>query len=289
MRNPTSCTAKVTTFRASPHTPATGTATGQLSALHPDELRRPRLLALLHGEGRRAGHNGSPTTASTSIDQDRTRPGCSMRRSSSRPTRSERDHRAARRRLSVADFQAGTCPANTVVGYAVAASPLLSQPLSGQVELVDTGAACCRTSASTCGGSSTCSSGAAESAPTRRSPSATCAGLPDIPISHFQLTFTDPPGLLIANRGTSAVPPPPVFHADFAGYNGATSAVDSPATVDGCGAGAVRTQQVQEAQGKKKHKKQKHRAAESKKKHKKHRKKRSCKKKKHHKKHKKRR
>ena len=35
-----------------------------------------------------------------------------------------------------ADFQAGTCPANTIVGNAVAASPLQAQPLTGPVALV---------------------------------------------------------------------------------------------------------------------------------------------------------
>ena len=100
-------------------------------------------------------------------------------------------------------------------------------------------------------------------------------GLPDIPIAHFQLTFGPSPGLLTANRDLCA-PPAPLFHADFTGYNGAATSVDSPATVDGCGP----TQHCKKA-SKKKHKRKK-RAAEAKKKHKKHKKhkKRSCKKKK---------
>ena len=93
-------------------------------------------------------------------------------------------------------------------------------------------------------------------------------GLPDIPIAHFQLTFGPNPGLLTANRNLCA-PPRPLFHADFAGYNGAAASVDAPATVDGCGA----VSKCKKA-NKKKHKR---RAAEAKKKHKK----RSCKKKKH--------
>ena len=62
-------------------------------------------------------------------------------------------------------------------------------------------------------------------------------GLPDIPISRFQLTFTNPPGLLGTTRDL-CVPPVPVFHADFTGYNGASASVDGPATVDGCGPGS---------------------------------------------------
>jgi hypothetical protein len=106
-------------------------------------------------------------------------------------------------------------------------------------------------------------------------------GLPDIPISRFQLTFTNPPGLLGTARDI-CVPPAPLFHADFTGYNGASTSVDSAATVDGCGAGNnLGNKGCKKHKAKKKHKK---RAAESKKKHKK---KRSCKKKKKHKKHRK--
>ena len=100
-------------------------------------------------------------------------------------------------------------------------------------------------------------------------------GLPDIPIARFQLTFTNPPGLLGTTRDL-CVPPVPVFHADFTGYNGASASVDAPATVDGCGpsSGKGNLGKCNKHKAKKKHKK---RAAESKKKHKK----KSCKKKKH--------
>ncbi|MDX6607196.1 MAG: hypothetical protein QOD14_1736, partial [Solirubrobacterales bacterium] len=102
--------------------------------------------------------------------------------------------------------------------------------------------------------------------------SVTFNGLPDIPIAHFQLAFLPDPGMLLANRDLCA-PPAPVFHAEFQGYNGASTAVDSTATVDGCGAGNGATAGKCK-KAKKKHRK--HRAAASKK-----HKKRSCKKKKH--------
>lgn len=94
-------------------------------------------------------------------------------------------------------------------------------------------------------------------------------GLPDIPIAHFQLTFGPSPGLLTANRDLCK-PPAPLFHADFTGYNGASTSVDSPATVDGCGP-------VKKCKKSKKKKHKRH-AAAAKKKHKK----RSCGKKKKH-------
>ncbi len=93
-------------------------------------------------------------------------------------------------------------------------------------------------------------------------------GLPDIPISRFQLTFTNPPGLLGTTRDL-CVPPVPVFHADFTGYNGASASVDAAGD-----RGRLRTRlrerqsggKCKKAKAKKKHRQ---RAAESKKKHKK--------------------
>jgi hypothetical protein len=88
-------------------------------------------------------------------------------------------------------------------------------------------------------------------------------GLPDIPISHFALTFGPQPGLLQSNRNLCAEPHP-VFHADFLGYNGATSSVDTTAKVDGCGATLGKCKA-------KKHKKRGHKSdASAAKKHKKH-------------------
>ena len=153
-----------------------------------------------------------------------------------------------------------------MVGNAIATSPLLSQALAGQVLLVDNGGLLPNIGLDLRGQLHLLLQGSLNV-----DKSVTFGdlppGLPDIPISHFQLAFTNPPGLLIANRDL-CVGPPPVFHADFTGYNGATTSVDSPASVQGCGGGS------NAAKCKKAKKKHKHRAAESKK-----QKKRSCKKK----------
>jgi hypothetical protein len=94
-------------------------------------------------------------------------------------------------------------------------------------------------------------------------------GLPDIPISRFQLTFLPSPGLIGTARDI-CVPPAPTFHADFTGYNGKTTSVDAPATVIGCGPTTVK-----KCKKAKKKKGKKRAAFEAKKK-----KKKSCKKKK---------
>jgi hypothetical protein len=100
-------------------------------------------------------------------------------------------------------------------------------------------------------------------------------GLPDIPISRFQLTFLPSPGLIGTARDI-CVPPAPLFHADFTGYNGKTASVDASAIVDGCGP----TKPICKKAKKKKGKKKKQRAAESKKKKDKKKQKKKCKKKK---------
>jgi hypothetical protein len=86
-------------------------------------------------------------------------------------------------------------------------------------------------------------------------------GLPDIPISHFKLSFAPSPGLLMTSRNLCK-PPAPLFHADFAGYNGAKKSVDTRAKVDGCGGvlGACKKHKRKrghksDAQSAKKHKK----------------------------------
>jgi hypothetical protein len=160
-----------------------------------------------------------------------------------------------------AEFQTGACPGNSVVGSALASSPLLSLPLSGNVMLVSNGGPIPDIGLDLNGQLHLLLRGTLT-----LSEVVTFDGLPDIPISAFQLTFTPSPGLLMANRDLCA-PPAPVFHADFLGYNGASTSVDSAATVDGCGAGNGATA------GKCKKAKKKHKKRScKKKKHKKHRK-----------------
>ena len=99
-------------------------------------------------------------------------------------------------RCPPADFTAGNCAPNTVVGNAIATSPLLSQALAGQVMLVDNGGGLLPNIGLDLRGQLHLLLQGSLNA----DKSVTFAGLPDIPIAHFQLAFTNPPGLLIANR-----------------------------------------------------------------------------------------
>jgi len=274
MRNPTSCKQQNTKFTAVPYTGST--ATGQASFTTTNcgaEDFSPTLSAEVGGPGQTT--NGVPTTASTSILQDADEAGLLNAVVKVPGDLNPNATIFFGSHCDQASFQAGTCPASTVVGLATAASPLLSQPLFGNVELVTGSGALPNLGLDLKGQLHLLLQGTVDI-----SSGNTVAfnGLPDIPISDFRLTFSAPPGLLTANRELCA-PPAPVFHADFTGYNGATSSVDSPASVVGCGGG--KNGGVGAKCKKAKKKKHHHRAAESKKKHKK----KSCKKKKRHKKH----
>jgi len=234
----------------------------------------PAFTAEVGGPGQN-GPDRVPTTAMTSINQDLDEAGLQKAQVAVPSNDLVANANLLGSTCLPADFQAGACPANSVVGSALASSPLLSLPLSGNVMLVSNGGPIPDIGLDLSGQLHLLLTGSLT-----LSEVVTFDGLPDIPISAFQLTFTPNPGLLMANRDLCA-PPAPVFHADFFGYNGATSSVDSAATVDGCGPGGTGKvgSKCKKHKVKKKHKK---RAAESKKKHKK---KRSCKKKKHKKKH----
>jgi ketosteroid isomerase-like protein len=63
-------------------------------------------------------------------------------------------------------------------------------------------------------------------------------GLPDTPITRFELNFDA--DKLIATMRDLCQPPPPVFHADFEGHNGRKRSSDVAADVEGCGANAAK-------------------------------------------------
>ncbi|MDQ1538048.1 MAG: hypothetical protein QOE58_2441 [Actinomycetota bacterium] len=277
MRNPTSCTPHVVGFAGDSHSSAT-VVTANSPAFTPTNCGAldfsPSFTAEVGGPGQTT--NGVATTASTAILQDTDEAGLL---NAVVKVPSDLNPNATLLFGSHCDqtsFQAGTCPANTVVGLATAASPLLSQPLVGNVELVDSGGPFPNLGLDLRGQLHLLLQGAVS---ITGGNTVAFNGLPDIPIARFQLTFTNPPGMLGTSRDL-CVPPAPLFHADFTGYNGASSSVDSAATVDGCGAGGSGNVggKCKKHKAKKKHK---HRAAASKKKHKK----KSCKKKKRHKKH----
>ena len=264
MRNPTSCTPHGANFIADSYWGGTATtpAIGHSDSFTPTSCGNldfsPTLTARLGGQ--RA--TGQPTTAITSIDQDPDEPGL-LRAQVVIPPDVSPDLYLVGNLCSPTDFQASSCPANSVMGSATAASPLLSQPLGGPVMLVESGGVP-NLGLDLRGQLHLLLQGALS-----LDKKVTFDGLPDIPITHFQLTFTPSPGLLLANRDL-CVPPAPIFHADVLGYNGATASVDSAATVEGCGGVLGAKNKHKKRSCKKKHKGH-HRKCKKGKKHRKHR------------------
>ena len=268
MRNPTSCAPAVTNFTAVPYSGSTATGHASFTPTNCGSLDFSPTLAVNINSPSHAV--GARPDLSTAIDQGPDEAGLKDAKVFIPPDIGVDINRLTAPGCAPSDFAAGACPPSTIVGSALAASPLLSQPLTGPVALV----------ANPAGGLPVIGLDLQGQLHLQLTgvlgldKTTTFTGLPDIPIAHFALSFTGGPnGLLTTSRDICA-PPPPVFHADFAGHNGAMTSVDSAASVTCGSGGAVRGKC---AKAKKKHKK--HRAAEAKK-----HKKKSCKKKKKHKK-----
>jgi hypothetical protein len=253
LRNPTSCSPLHATFTAVPYSGNTGSGQAPPFTLSGCGALpfSPTFSARLGAKGQNKPLGHPPVT--TSIDQDVGEAGLKDASVILPP-----DLGANLAKLNeicpLATFNAAACPPNTVVGSAVATSPLLTQPLTGPVVLVqstvlpDIGLNLAGPLTLNLHGTLDFSG------------SVTFGGLPDIPISHFQLTFNGgPEGLNVANRDLCK-PPRPLFHENFTSYSGATTSLATPATVDGCGGVLGKCKKA------KKHRK--HRSAEAAKKHK---------------------
>lgn len=130
-----------------------------------------------------------------------------------------------------AQFQAHSCPANTRVGTAIAASPVMANPLTGSVYVVDNPGNTAQIGLDLQGQLSLQLLGQLEPSDN----SSTFTNLPDIPISRFELRFDGgPDGLLSATRDICR-PPAPVFRTDFLAYSGARRIGATDAVVKGCG------------------------------------------------------
>ena len=264
MRNPTSCTPAITNFTAVPYSGTTGTGQASFTPTNCGALDfSPSFSAALDVPTRQLA--GEKPTLTTAIDQDIGEAGLQNAK-----VFIPSDIGADLSRLtpdqacSQADFTAGSCPQVAVLGSALATSPLLANPLSGPVYVLDNPGGVARIGLDLQGQLHLKLQGQLGIDNTTE-----FTGLPDIPIAHFELQFNGGPnGILLSSRDICD-PPAPVFHTEFLGYNGAASALDSPAAVT-CHGPLVTAKKCKKA----KHKK-KHRAAEAKKK-----KKKSCKKKK---------
>jgi hypothetical protein len=129
-----------------------------------------------------------------------------------------------------ADFVARTCDPSTIMGPAVATSPLLTDGLTGNVHLVENPGDLPKIGVDLTGQLEMQVYGSLSLSNT-----VTFFGLPDIPISTFTLGFDGGPnGLVLVNARGLCELPPPSLTANFLGHNGATASTTVDAAIDGC-------------------------------------------------------
>ena len=143
-----------------------------------------------------------------------------------------------KRSCPIADYQAGTCKAEAVVGEAVAESPLIATPLTGNVTFVSVpGAPLPELRIDLRGALSITVSGKVRQQGTRLL--AEISGLPDTPLTRFELTLAGGSrGLLQASRDLCSTPTLP-FDAQFASFTGASAKQTVSANVPACAPAAT--------------------------------------------------
>ncbi len=233
MRNPTSCKEQVVRFDATDHTDDTATGQASFTTTGCDKLAfDPKLSATIGSPGHTSPATKPPLT--TVIRQTETEAGL-KRAQVILPPGVAADAAALGNLCPTPQFQASRCPANSIIGSATAITPLLTQPLAGQVSIVEP---------LTPGGLPNLGVDLKGPLPLQLrgnfilvpGPGNVFEGLPDTPITRFELNFDA--DKLIATTRDLCQPPPPVFHADFEGHNERKRSSDVAGEVEGCGRSA---------------------------------------------------
>jgi len=237
MRNPTSCVQKAVSFDATSY--SNHAASASAPPFTPNQCGAlpfaPKLSVELGERG--ATDAGSVTPMTTVIDQADGEAGLENAKvllpSEVGPTS------VVVNQCPLAQFQAdaAACPSASIIGQATATSTFLAGVESGPVVIVEpaAGAPLPRLGVDLHGPLALQLLGLFVLEPTGAGNA--FEGLPDIPISHFELAFNGGAGGLIGTSVDLCDSSPPVFHAEFAGYNGASKSADPKATIKGCGGG----------------------------------------------------
>jgi hypothetical protein len=229
MRNPTSCKEHVVGFDATDHSDESATGQATFTTTGCDKLPfSPELTGSIGAPGRTEPATKPPLI--TVIEQASNEAGLE-RAQVILPPGVSADATVLNNVCPTPQFQASACPASTIIGSATAQSPLLTTPLSGQVAIVEplTPGGLPNLGVDLKGPLALQLRGDFILTP---GPGNVFEGLPDIPISRFELRF-DADKLVLTTRDLCE-PPVPALHADFEGHNGATLSGDFPVEVVGC-------------------------------------------------------
>ncbi len=232
LRNPTSCKLHRVGFDAVAYSGETASGETSFSTNRCGRLPfSPKLRAVSDGKG------FGPIEFSTTISQTLEEAGLATAEVVL-PSGLTGDNELLGMRCPRASFEAGSCPASTIVGTARAESPLQSEALVGTVAIIEPS-----------------DPGLPDIGLDLRGPLAlkltgelgldasaravtTFAGLPDIPISDFKLTFTREPGFVIA--GVDMCQTRLVVDGAFLAHSGARTSVGAPIRARRCGGQAKR-------------------------------------------------
>ncbi len=228
LRNPTSCGTQTTGFDATSHggEEASGESTFTLSGCQNLPFN-PKLTAIIGSPEHTAPAATPPLT--TIIEQKGDEAGLE-RAQVVLPPGVAADAAALGNTCPLAQFQASNCPPNSIIGSAVSESPLLDVPLAGDVSIVEPPPGqLAQLGVDLKGPLAIQIRGRFILLP---GPGNVFEGLPDIPISRFELNFAE--DKLVATTRDLCTPPPLLFSTDFTGHNGARRTGNVEGQVAGC-------------------------------------------------------
>ena len=229
LRNPTSCGTSTTGFTATSHSGETATAESTFTLTGCENLPfSPTLTGVVGSPGQTEPATKPELT--TVIEQAPDEAGLE-RAQVILPELVSADSTVLGNECPTPQFQASSCPPETIVGKAVSESPLLPVPLEGDVSVVEslTPGELPNLGVDLKGPLAIQLRGNFVLVP---GPGNVFEGLPDIPISRFELTFTA--NKLVSTQRDLCEPPTPAFQTDFVGHNGKTQAGPVEAQVAGC-------------------------------------------------------
>jgi hypothetical protein len=229
LRNPTSCGPQTTGFDATSHggESASGEATFNLTGCQNLPFN-PKLTAIVGSPGHTAPASKPPLT--TVIEQKGDEAGLE-RAQVVLPPGVAADAAVLGNTCPIEQFEANSCPPSSIIGRAESESPLLDVPLAGDVSIVEPP-----------GPGKLAQLGVDLKGPLAiqllgnfiliPGPGNVFEGLPDIPISRFELKFEQ--DRLIATTRELCEPPVPLFSTDFLGHNGVRRTGSVESQVAGC-------------------------------------------------------
>jgi hypothetical protein len=229
LRNPTSCGTSTTRFSATSHNGESATAQSTFTLSGCENLPfSPELTAVVGSRGQNEPAGRPQMT--TIIEQEPEEAGL-KRAQVILPERVSADATVLGRRCPTPQFQASSCPPDTIVGEARAESPLQTQPLEGRVSIVEplTPGGLPNLGVDLMGPLALQLRGNFVLVP---GPGNVFEGLPDIPTTRFELTFTE--NNLVSTQRDLCEPPTPAFQTDFLGFNGKSKVGPVEAQVAGC-------------------------------------------------------